>query len=77
MPELAERICFVQYGDYDQTTRSKGPVLEGVRCGPVYGKAAVLWREWRLVHDTELYDLKSDYSPVSYTHLTLPTKRIV
>jgi arylsulfatase len=77
MPELADRICFVQYGDYDPKTRSKGPVLEGVRCGPVYGKAAVLWREWRLVHDTELYDLKSDYSQtnnVAGAHLEIVSK---
>jgi arylsulfatase A-like enzyme len=61
MPELADRIRFVQYGDYDPTTRRKGPVLEGCRCGPVYGNAAVLWGEWRLVHDRELYNLKTDY----------------
>ena len=61
MPELADRVCFVQFGDYDQSTGSKGPVLEGVRCGPTFGNAAVLWGEWRLVHNRELYNLKADY----------------
>jgi len=27
---------------------------------PVRGEAAVLWNKWRLVHDKELYDLKTD-----------------
>jgi arylsulfatase len=62
MPELAERIRFVQYGDYGKSQSGKGVADEGHVCGPVYGKAAVLWGEWRLVHDRELYNLKTDYS---------------
>jgi arylsulfatase A-like enzyme len=62
MAELDERICFVQFGDYSPETRKPGPVFEGARCGPEFGKAAVMWREWRLVHDSELYNLETDYS---------------
>lgn len=61
MPELDDRICFVQYGDYNTSARRAGPVIEGCACGPVFGNACVMWREWRLVHDTELYDLTTDY----------------
>ena len=31
----------------------------------------------KFVDTGEMYDIDDDYEPVSYTHLTLPTKRIV
>jgi arylsulfatase len=60
MPELDDRICVVQYGAFDEKSGRKGPVFEGAICGPAFGKAAVCWGEWRLVHDKELYNLKTD-----------------
>jgi arylsulfatase len=43
-----ERILVVQYGE-----QPNGAKLER-------GKCAVMWNKWRLVHDAELYDLKTD-----------------
>jgi arylsulfatase A-like enzyme len=45
---LPERMLVVQYG----------PPPGGKR--PERGQAAVMWHKWRLVHDKELYDLKTD-----------------
>lgn len=61
MPILDDRICFVQYGKYDRSRLSgNNPVIENVPCGPVYGDAAVLWQNWRLVHNNELYNISTD-----------------
>jgi arylsulfatase A-like enzyme len=60
MPELDDRIIVVQYGAFDEKSGRKGPVFENAISGPAYGKAAVCWGEWRLVHDKELYNLKTD-----------------
>lgn len=46
--DLPDRMLVVQYG----------PPPGGKR--PERGKAAVMWNKWRLVHDKELYDLKTD-----------------
>lgn len=46
--KLPDRTLVVQYG-----LRPGGTGLER-------GRAAVLWRKWRLVHDRELYDLTTD-----------------
>jgi arylsulfatase len=45
---LPDRLLVVQYGE-----QPNGAPLEK-------GKCAVLWNKWRLVHTTELYDLKTD-----------------
>ncbi len=45
---LPDRILVVQYGE-----QPNGAKLEK-------GKCAVMWNKWRLVHATELYDLKTD-----------------
>lgn len=59
MPELDDRILVVTYGEWVPTNNADG-VLEGGRTGPEFGKAAVMWREWRLVNDKELYNLETD-----------------
>jgi arylsulfatase len=45
---LPERMLVVQYG----------PPPGGQR--PIRGEAAVMWNQWRLVKDKELYDIKAD-----------------
>src|SRR5262249_35738727 len=45
---LPDRILVVQYGE-----QPNGAKLEK-------GKCAVMWDKWRLVHSTELFDLKTD-----------------
>jgi arylsulfatase A-like enzyme len=45
---LADRILVVQYAE-----QPGGQKLEKGRC-------SVMWNKWRLVHDAELFDLKSD-----------------
>jgi arylsulfatase A-like enzyme len=45
---LPDRMLVVQYGE-----QPNGAKLEK-------GKSAVMWGKWRLVHTTELYDLKTD-----------------
>src|SRR5262249_8886050 len=45
---LPARMLVVQYG----------PPAGGKR--PERGQCAVMWNKWRLVHDKELYDLKTD-----------------
>lgn len=51
---LNDRSLVVQYSTH---TGSHGKAEKNA---PRYGDAAVLWRNWRLVHGKELYDLSSD-----------------
>ena len=46
---LPERMLVVQF------SRMNGPV-------PQKGDAAILWKRWRLINDTELYDLTTDFA---------------
>ncbi len=49
--EIPDRAVFVQYGPGAGETDTNGPKKD--RC-------AVLWKQWRLVHGTELYDVEKD-----------------
>lgn len=54
---LKDRSLVVQY-----STHTKGGPGKPEKNAPHYGDAAVLWRNWRLVHGKELYDLDKDPS---------------
>jgi arylsulfatase len=48
-PAPADRMLVVQYGATPQ-----------VPDDPKRGRSCVIWNQWRLVHDTELYDVNAD-----------------
>lgn len=49
--QLPDRTLFVQYGPGAGEVNTTGPEKY---------KSAVLWKQWRLVHGTELYDVEKD-----------------
>ena len=58
--ELEERISVVQSGTYRERNRPQGSINENNLVAPQHGQCAVLWRNWRLLHLKELYDISTD-----------------